>query len=175
MADPKGVLVVPVGFRSDGSIHALELDNSDRLKVLVDSITGTVTVVQTDPTQLAVTWGATKKGARGAGKGDLVSNTALAAGTNTLNLTSVTAAHVWVIKSITMRYSGTVAGVALRSEFVIGGTVYEFQSVQPPVAGVFYGFLCDFPLAAGDNVRMAVTGATLNDDAFLYATYEDLS
>lgn len=54
MADPKGYLVVPVAFRSDGSIHGLELDNSDRLKVLVDSITGNVTVVQTDASQLLV-------------------------------------------------------------------------------------------------------------------------
>jgi hypothetical protein len=54
MAEPKGLLVVPVGFRSDGSIHALELDASDRLKVLVDSITGNVTVVQSDPANLFV-------------------------------------------------------------------------------------------------------------------------
>jgi hypothetical protein len=38
MADPKGLLVVPVGFRADGTIHALELDNSDRLKVIIDSV-----------------------------------------------------------------------------------------------------------------------------------------
>jgi hypothetical protein len=35
MADPKGYLVVPVGFRADGSIHALELNTSDALKVEV--------------------------------------------------------------------------------------------------------------------------------------------
>lgn len=32
MADPKGNLVTPVGHRSDGSIHSLELTNSDELK-----------------------------------------------------------------------------------------------------------------------------------------------
>lgn len=54
MADPKGFLVVPVAYRADGTIHALELDTSDRLKVLVDSITGSVTVVQTTPANLTV-------------------------------------------------------------------------------------------------------------------------
>ena len=52
MADPKGFLVVPVGFRADGTIHALELDTSDRLKVLVDAITGSVIVTQTTPANL---------------------------------------------------------------------------------------------------------------------------
>ena len=54
MADPKGLLVVPVGFRADGSIHALELDTSDRLKVLVDSVTGVIVVTQSDPENLKV-------------------------------------------------------------------------------------------------------------------------
>lgn len=54
MAEPKGLLVVPVGFRTDGSLHALELDNSDRLKVLIDSITGSVIVTQTTPDNLRV-------------------------------------------------------------------------------------------------------------------------
>jgi len=35
MAEPKGYLVVPVGFRADGSLHALELNTSDHLKVEV--------------------------------------------------------------------------------------------------------------------------------------------
>lgn len=33
MPDPKGRLFTPVGFRADGSIHALSLDNNDRLQV----------------------------------------------------------------------------------------------------------------------------------------------
>jgi hypothetical protein len=35
MPDPQGLLVTPVGFRTDGSIHAFELDASDRLKIAV--------------------------------------------------------------------------------------------------------------------------------------------
>lgn len=37
MADPKGFLVVPIGFRADGSLHSLELTDSDFLKVAVQS------------------------------------------------------------------------------------------------------------------------------------------
>lgn len=37
MAAPKGFLVVPVGFRNDGTLRALELTDDDKLKVQVSS------------------------------------------------------------------------------------------------------------------------------------------
>lgn len=42
MADPKGPLQVPIGFRADGSPHALELTNTDDLKVYING--GTLTL-----------------------------------------------------------------------------------------------------------------------------------
>ena len=175
MAEPKGFLVVPVGFRVDGSIHALELDTSDRLKVLVDAITGSVTVVQTDPSQLLVTLGGIKKGARGAGIQQNTSDTNLGAGTSTLALPDVPASHVYGVKSITFRYLGTVAGVTLRPRLNIGGTALEVTSIETPVSGHYYDKTLDFPLAAADNVELIVTGATAGDDVYLYAFYEDLT
>ena len=174
MADPKGVLVVPVGFRSDGSIHAFELDSSDRLKVVVDSISNNLTVVQSDPGQLFVTWGATSKGARGEGIAETVSNTALAAGTNSLDLTAVPANAVYVIKAISCRYVGTVATVILRLILTISGVQHHIKSFSPVLSNVMDVLTLDYPLQTGDNVRLQVLNATLNDDAIVSGFYEKL-
>jgi len=40
MAAPKGFLIVPVGFRSDGTLRALELTDSDELKIALTSAAG---------------------------------------------------------------------------------------------------------------------------------------
>lgn len=196
MADPKGMLVVPVGFRLDGSIHALELDNSDRLKVFIDPITGVVTVSQSDPAALLTgvhgwdgnTWQKMvvnasshlkndphlSKNGRGAGIGTLTQNLALAAGTNTLNDAVVPANHKYVVRNISAIYTGTVAGVQLNINLVIGGTVINIRSFTGITSGVANQVPIDFPMTAGDNVRLAILGATLNDDGFLYVIYEDL-
>lgn len=39
MPEPKGLLIVPVGFRSDGTLRALELTDDDELKVYINSST----------------------------------------------------------------------------------------------------------------------------------------
>jgi len=153
MADPKGNLVTPVGFRSDGSIHALELDDSDRLKTYSPIFTNS----------------------RGVGKVSITSNTALAAGTNTLSMAVVPASHVYVIKNIAVLYVGTVAGVKLRISFVIGGVTGTIKDFTPVVSTNTEYIPVDFALQPGDNVIMVVSGATLNDDAHLTVLYEDIS
>lgn len=40
MGEPKGYLIVPVGFRADGTLRTLELTDSDELKVALTTATG---------------------------------------------------------------------------------------------------------------------------------------
>jgi len=93
MAAPKGNLFVPIGFRSDGSSHALELDNTDKLKVLIHAESPSLL------TPLP--------------KSSRYQNINLLAGTNDLTIFTVPASEYWRIHLIGVFYVGTVAGVIL--------------------------------------------------------------
>lgn len=197
MADPKGLLFVPVAFRSDGSIHALELDNSDRLKVVIDSITAALTVTQTTPSNLTVSnygWDGSawqkllvdtnfslnvspiiRTTGRGIGKGETIANTALAAGTNNLDGSAVPGNKVWIIKSVSVQYNGTVAGVKCRINLILPSGGFTIIDFIPMVSTVRQQFSLDFPMPATSYVQLQITGATLNDDGFLTYVYEELT
>lgn len=98
-----------------------------------------------------------------------VSNTALAAGTNVLDDSAVPSAKVWVITQLAMAYVGTVLGVNLEMRIRSGGVDYALYNQTPPVSGSWYDRQGKWVLAAGDNLRLSVSSATLNDDAFLRA------
>ena len=189
MAEPKGFLVVPLGFNPSGILRALELDESDRLKVLVDSITGivsvsldgqtgTLKVEQQSPTNLATGnhgWysSAWQKSpipfGPSASVGDRIEDLNLAAGTNNISGTTVPAGEAWVIKQLAGRYTGTVGGVVIRYDLIIGGTTYVLHYVTPVVSAAFYPVSVDVTLFPGDNLSLFVSGATAGNDALLTA------
>lgn len=96
-----------------------------------------------------------------------VSSDTLSAGSNTLNYTAVAANTVAVITNITLRYTGTVP-TSIAAFAVIGGTAYRIFTQLSPASNVVYTWQGWVVLAAGDNLRMVIAGATLNDDADSY-------
>lgn len=100
-------------------------------------------------------------------------NSALSAGTNTLNCATVPAGEVWCITNIAYRYTGTVAttglavtindgsGIRAYLSSVVGGTAasskfYVVESSGPIV------------LKAGEFIRLTVFNATANNSAAVY-------
>lgn len=176
MADPKGLLVVPVAFRPDGTMRAWELDNSDRLKVLVDAITGDVSVTQTNPANLQsgingwinAAW--QKQPLIFGYSGDilrLASNTNLAAGTNQVNDSAVPAGEIWVVTSLSMAYVGTVP-TSIRLSIVAATVAYRLFQQNAPVSDMAYDRQGYWIMQEGDNLRCTVLGATAGDDLFFW-------
>lgn len=153
MADPKGLLVVPIGYRADGSLHALELDDSDRLKVLIDSVTGTLIVNGPSPSVLNPT-----------GINTRYENLNLPAGASVQTIFTVPANQTYQLTTFVQRYTGTVAGVSVTARIEDGATILQFFQQSPPVSGVFYTIVCDILLSAGNVLSCGLGGVTLNDD-----------
>ena len=155
MADPKGLLVVPVAFRADGTIHALELDTSDRLKVIIDAVTGNITVDGQSPSIF-----------RPISSPIFYQNLVLAAGTNTLSIYTIPASQGFRLTTWSMAYVGTVAGVTIQGAVVNGADNVRFASQVAPVSGQLFPSVVDVLLTAGMILTANVFGATLNDDFY---------
>lgn len=98
----------------------------------------------------------------------ITNNTSLAAGANNLDLTTVPANRVYVITNITVMYTGTVSGVRLLVNKVDAGAVqYALFDVQSITSQLYYDRQGMWVLNAGEFLRLAITGATLNDDAYI--------
>lgn len=144
MSAPKGNLVTPVGFRSDGTIHGLELDTSDRLRV-VSEVSGT-------PPSPRLTH---------------YENLSLAAGTNNLAVVTPPAGEVWKISFFNTYYIGTMTNVVLQLALVQAAV--EFRAVtflNPLVSGTPYQSAIDMIIDSTVTVRLNVYAATLNDDVY---------
>ena len=99
----------------------------------------------------------------------------LAAGTNYLTLPSVPAGHVYVFTHVAYRYVGTVTNVFLTLRIHYGGTGFWVLYTRPPVSGTLYFYQCNLYAKEDAYLRLQIDGATLNNDAYLYATgYEFL-
>ena len=160
MADPKGNLVTPVGHRSDGTIHSLELDNSDRLKVLIDAITGSLSIIAADMSYL-----------NPIGAGEIFENLSLPAGTSVQAALVVAAGERYQLDHFTFRYNGTVAGVTVRPYFERAGVLVFLSQYPTIVSGQYYPENISMVLEDGDTFGFSVTGATLNDDFRVYLIY----
>ncbi len=97
----------------------------------------------------------------------VVSNTNLAAGTNTLSSTTVPAGKVYVINNISVRYDGTVAGVALTVYVYKGAGFANVYSINTVTTAQYYDRQVSLPIVAGGFIRLIVTGATAGNDAYL--------
>jgi hypothetical protein len=106
-----------------------------------------------------------------------VVNTALAAGVNNLDTSAVPAGRIWVVTSIACHYVGTVAGVVILVVIQQGANLLALYNVTAVVSNQYYDRQGQFILAAGDFVRLTVSGATLNDDARLFVNgyYVDIA
>jgi len=153
MADPKGNLVTPVGFRADGSIHALELDDSDRLKVILDAITGNITVDGLSPSIF-----------RPVASHVRLDNIALPAGASIQSILTVPANQIYRLTGLSLIYVGTVAGVTMTARITDGANVYPFYKVGTVVSGELYASTFSNILASGQSITVAIAAATLNDD-----------
>jgi len=145
MADPKGLLVVPVGFRSNGSLHAFEMDNSDRLKISPFNPSAwekRVSVVQT--------------------------TISVGAGNTNVTSAAVPASKLWtiqaiagfhsdpVVRTLTTSIVNSLSGQAIPANFGVG--VAGFTLVQG---------LQTYILDAGDYMTVDVQALAVGQTAFL--------
>jgi len=100
---------------------------------------------------------------------EMAVNTDLIAGTNDLNLSATPAGHVRVVTNVSMYYTGTVTNVYLFLRVFDGGSNYEVLSQRPPVTRVVYSHQCWIPVPEAYSIRLHVEGATVHDDAYLFA------
>jgi hypothetical protein len=155
MADPKGLLMVPVAFRSDGSIHALELDTSDRLKVVVDSYGASIAEVGR-PLNYSRRI-SERKTTNGVG-----------AGNTTTDMTVVAASKIQVIQSIMLQMNDPVA----RSSIIYAvdsSLAVATELNRNPALVTNVGMLATTPivLAAGDNIRAIVQNLAIGQSMTL--------
>lgn len=96
-----------------------------------------------------------------------VANTTLAAGTNNLAGTAVPAGKIWKITQASIYYSGTITSVEIQLYPVGLATGVILLDVKSPVSAFWYPWSGEIYLQAEDYMNMRITGATLNDDAYL--------
>jgi len=93
-----------------------------------------------------------------------VTNTNLAAGTNTLSDTAVPAGEIHVITNILIRYVGT-APTQISARITSGGTTVDLYVLRPPVTAISYDRQGWWVLGPDDVLKLVVLGATAGDDA----------
>jgi len=166
MAEPRGYLVVPVGFNPSGDIRALELDADDAVLMAIESAAKGLVgphgwidgAWQKSPLpfgysgQAKVSWGSTD----------------LPAGASNLDSSPVPAGEVWVITQLSMVYYGTAPSRILM-RVVISGDPYTIWQESSPASAVYYDHQGWWVLAEGDKCRLYVEGATAGDDVYGYA------
>jgi len=195
-----GALYVPVACDTAGNLVAAILAGSTievtqataaNLKALVNVNTGqTIAVTQASAADLKATvtiptgqniqaynyglWGGAQKAGpvpfgANAAVAFSASNTSLAAGSSTLVVATAPAGTVYVLTSLAMYYGGT-SPTNIQLRITAGGTVAIVALQLSPVTLTVYDRQGWWVLGPGDVFDVRVTGATLNDDLFGYAT-----
>jgi hypothetical protein len=96
-----------------------------------------------------------------------VVNTALSAGTNNLDTGAVPASRIWIVTGISFTLVGTVGAAAGYVSILQGATTYTVFSESHLTSAEYYDRTGWYVLVAGDKVRLTITGAIANDDAYL--------
>ncbi len=139
------------------------------LPLLVDSSGRAIVVAPTNGMEVKPPfgnfWSAIKDSVK-----ELVVNTALAAGINYVQCSVVPAGYIYEIECVGVAYVGTVAAVKMWPNLYDGVNYYPLNTISPPVSGQWYIVNGRWTLKAGERVVMSITGATLNDDAYVYFT-----
>jgi hypothetical protein len=97
-------------------------------------------------------------------------NLSLAAGTNVVLSTTPTAGKIFHITNIAIRYIGTVVGVTLYVNILVGGISYMLFLVSPIVSLQVYDKQGDFYIPSGGKIEGVVLNATLGDAFLMYIT-----
>jgi hypothetical protein len=91
-------------------------------------------------------------------------NTALAAGTNTIDLAVISAGEIQEITNMAVNYLGTVAGVTVEVKLRRATINYSIHEWITFVSGVTQSWQGKFILKPSDNIRIIITNATAGDD-----------
>jgi len=167
MGEPKGFLVVPIGYNPSDALRALELDADDNLKVVfaaaAQGLVGEHGWIggawQKNPLQMGYSGQIAERVVEANGTGGSVA----------LNGSAVPAGEIWVVTNIAARDVNTNPA-AMLFQFVVGGGGMGVAAQAAPGANVSKGFQGTWILKAGDNVRVTMTGTALNDDLYLWFT-----
>lgn len=153
-----------VGIASDGLLYPIAVDSSGNLKIDIDELTTNGEKIKLDSSGRIVISTDQPSALRPTSQSVGVTNLALPAGASTQTIATVPANELWRMTFATHRYVGTVAGVTMVSDVVIGGNVYPFLYTPVVTNGFIYTQLLNVLLPAGASVQTRITGATLNDD-----------
>ena len=183
MPEPKGFLVVPVGFRADGTLRALELTDSDELKVALATATGSdlLTELQAklETADLELVSKILSNGPHGWISGvwqrnplsfgfsgqveRLWTDTNLSAGANTVDDSAVPAGEIWIITQLSIMYDGTAPDDIQFAIRTVAQQIELFE-VKDPVPSIFYDRQGWWILVQGDKLRLSCSGATAGND-----------
>ena len=166
MGDPKGLLVVTIGFGPTDLLRSLELDTDDNLKVVfaaaAQGLVGTHGWIggawQKNPIELGYSADATFQ----------LSNLALAAGTNNIDSSAVPAGELWYLPNIAITYVGTPPTL-IRATVIKSGVGYTLLEQRTIVSNQWYSVPNVLLMKPGDTLRWHAEGCTLNDDGYLNA------
>jgi hypothetical protein len=166
MGEPKGLLVVPIGFNPSDDLRSLELDASDNLKVafaaaaqgLVGPHGWISGAWQKNPLLLGYSGDDTQASI----------NLNAVAGINVLALTAVPAGEIWIIQAIAAKDANNIVGT-LTLQCVANGTPVPLISKAAPAVNEFVCWTGALVIKAGSFVRAVYTGVILNDDLEIYS------
>lgn len=99
----------------------------------------------------------------------IIGSTTLATGQNILLAAVVPDGFLQVYTNIAMQYQGTAANVSINAAILSGAVYYYLWMVAPIVTGIIYDRQGLWILKPGDQLAFIINGATLNDDAYLWA------
>lgn len=97
-------------------------------------------------------------------------NTDLAAGNNLIEATAVPAGKIHVYTDIVIEYLGVFANVAINAHIKSGGDYFFLFFERLTASGVPYDRQGLFALQEGEQLGIGIVGATLHDNAYLWAT-----
>jgi hypothetical protein len=92
------------------------------------------------------------------------SNTALVAGTNTLDIFTAGADMVEYHKRVSFQYVGTVTNVTVTIGILWGGTFYPFITFAGLVSGRWYEWVIEQWMYDADIIRVVIAAATAGND-----------
>jgi hypothetical protein len=94
---------------------------------------------------------------------EIISSAALAAGYSMLNGVNIAAGYYAYVQWISGMYNGTTLNVRCRVSVYDGATYYHLENWSPMMSLVARGVSCGILLDAGEQFRVSIYNATLND------------
>jgi hypothetical protein len=161
VGEPKGFLVVPIGFNPSDDLRSLELDADDNLKVAfaaaAQGLVGPHGWISGAWQKNPLLFGYSGQVARA------ITNLNLPAGQSTQSDSAVPAGEIWVLTHLTVNIvSAVMTNVQVRG--TLGGVSTVLFEQLAPVTTKWYDRQGSWIFASGDVLQVIVFGAALNDD-----------